>query len=136
MTEQTTTATDLLDFIRIAVRSGNNRKAHEALCDLDSALTSGASLPEQWPQEAELVALRTELAALRKALDDRRTVEGWVAKSPMDRMILVGCIPDGAVAVPTVVLIDTAMHKRWLFLGRTTIDEAFSAAAEWVRRQL
>jgi len=66
MTEQTTTATDLLDFIRIAVRLGNNRKAHEAICDLDSSLTSGSTLPEQWPHAKELEELRAKVARIER----------------------------------------------------------------------
>jgi predicted RNase H-like nuclease (RuvC/YqgF family) len=75
MTEETTTvtATDLLDFIRIAVRLGNNRKAHEALCDLDSALTSGSPLPDQWPQAKELEDLRAKVARIERVNIDLET---------------------------------------------------------------
>jgi hypothetical protein len=68
----------------------------------------------------------TELASLRKALDDRRTVEGYCSHprrelsiDPFDKTVMVD---EEFVLTP---------H---LFSGET-LDEAFSAAAEWVRHQ-
>lgn len=149
MTEETTTvtATDLLDFIRIAVRLGNNRKAHEALCDLDSALTSGSPLPAQWPQAKELEGLRAKVAKYEKALDDRRTVEGWANAPDEERFYIVSRhIGNGkfTVTLTDMALMDPTDYEEgaigpiheyeFEFLGDTP-DEAFSSAAEWVRHQ-
>jgi hypothetical protein len=75
--------------------------------------------------------LRIELASLRKALDDRRTVEGWTAKR-IPWLSAEAITMDGRK--PLVVLNDNFEHTNRKFEG-DTFDEAFSSAAEWVRGQ-
>lgn len=148
MTEQTTT--EMVERIEQLQEDRGGEEAHEIaelFIGLDAALTSGYPLPEQWPQAAELVELRTELAALRKALDDlrkaldnRRTVDGWVDTDPALRLAHVSCRMDSLVAIPVVALrygIDEEGGGKYaVFESMVSHDEAYAAAAEWVRRQL
>lgn len=153
MTEQTTTeildeavanADEFIGRPRRGAREQEGDFACNALCRLNEALLGGETLPEQWPQAKELVELRSDnenfrkahehlrdqLEKLRKALDDRRTVEGWV--SVHSAALTFDCFSDGDSELE---IRDGETGKRvFHFVGRSP-DEAFSAAAEWVRRQ-
>jgi len=99
----------------------------------DSPLVAG------FVRSGKEAALRAELATLRKAIDDRRTVEGWATATNSD----------GARSVTITDFHAQEGHRCEIRLfedvgcedGETwfefagTFDEAFSAAAEWVRKQ-
>jgi hypothetical protein len=89
----------------------------------------------------------TELATLRKAIDDRRTVEGWANAPDEERFYIVSRhIGNGkfTVTLTDMALMDPTDYEEgaigpiheyeFEFLGDTP-DEAFSSAAEWVRGQ-
>jgi hypothetical protein len=145
MTEQTTT--DLLTAVRSYIINEDQIGTSTSFVELERALIRGEPLPEQWPQAAELVELRTELAALRKALDDRRTVDGWANTLDEERFYIVSRhIGHGkfTVTLTDMALMDPTDYEEgasgpiseyeFEFIGDNP-DEVFAAAAEWVRRQ-
>jgi len=78
----------------------------------------------------------TELAAIRKALDDRRTVEGWVfGRLPENRRVSVTAFDPAQVVDHRceITLWEDGVDVCGEFAE--TPDESFSAAAEWVRGQ-
>ena len=80
--------------------------------------------------------LRIELASLRKALDDRRTVEGWVfGRLPENRRVSVTAFDpaEGVGHRCEITLWEDGVDVYSEFAE--TPDEAFSAAAEWLRWQ-
>jgi hypothetical protein len=103
---------------------------------LHQALTSGAPLPEQWPQAAELATLRQRLA-------DRETVEGWVSglRAPSCARVLsitdFGPNNEGHQFELKLTGDDDATEEYEEFFQcfANSLDAAFHAAAEWVRGQ-
>jgi hypothetical protein len=133
MTEPTTT--EIVERMLSLYEDMGGEEAHEVadkFIDLNNALTSGSPLPEQWPQAQEIATLRQRLA-------DRETVAGWAARYPEFYRVVIGFRMDGAVAIPLVSLASTVEIEKDVFVkkfyGKDSIDEAFSAAAEWVRKR-
>lgn len=84
----------------------------------------------------EIARLKDENAALRKALDDRRTVEGWVfGRLPENRRFTVTAFDpaEGVGHRCEITLWEDGIDIYGEFAE--TANEAFAAAAEWVRGQ-
>lgn len=96
----------------------------------------GKAVSELLKAHNELKAIRSENTLLRKALEDRRMVEGTLTKPGFVEVSICSTGDEWGVSICLEEPMNgTAGMTQWYegFRG-ATLDEAFSKAAGWVRK--